>query len=486
MRRRFVVMKMLPWLLAASCAETLQTPAPTQNPATAPIATDLLQEMDAAYANASSYEDSGTVTTVFSGASSHAQKLSFETAFVRHQRFRFEYRSNREFRGRALGSERMVIWSDFAHTYTEWTTVPGIDDDGPNLGFALGAAAGVSSGSSMTIATLLLHYGARSRRLQLRAPAVDGDEAIDGHACWRVKGANRRGDPMTVWIDRATHLIRKIETSHHFATFDTNTTTVFQPEIDRPVVEAHLQPPDVTANPPHPRKPLPPEPWTGLWFESNAPKVRSVVPGGPADRAGLQAGDEIVAFNNRRLVDSSEVGAAVHLAGIGANVTLTVMRGGAKLDISVTLQARYYVPDAVRKKLLDKAAPVFDLPVVTGGGSAKLASLSGSVVILEFWSSSCSPCASQVPHLNDLIHKYPALHVIGLSGDAPDDIRQFAKDNQVAYTLAHDANDTVWNAFLGSAYPMLVVIDKTGIVRDVQVGAGDSTKLDDIVAGLLK
>ncbi len=477
---------MLPWLLAASCVETVQTPAPATPTASVPTATDLLNDMTTAYAKVSSYEDHGDVTTAFTGSSAHTTKLFFQTAFVRSQRFRFEYRSDHEFRGRVLGSQRMVIWSDFSHTYSEWTVEPGIVDDGPKLALALGAAAGVSGGSSVTIPGLLLPDVVGRLNLRPRTPIVNGPEAVDGHPCWRVTGSDHSGDPLTLWIDRDTHLLRRLETSHHFGTFDADSTISYQPEIDQRIADAHLQPPDLTANPPTPRKPVPPSAWIGIWFENNTKKVRSVVPGGPAERAGLQVGDEIVAFNGQPLVDSSDVTAEVHRAGIGAHVTLGVVRGAAKLDIAVTLEPRKDMRQAARASLLDKPAPAFDLPVVVGGGPARLASLSGSVVILEFWSSSCAPCATQVPHLNELTRRYPALHVIGVSSDEPDEIRQFAKDNQVGYTLASDPDDKVLAAYWDSAFPMLVVIDKAGIVREVQVGAGSTSKLDDLVTNLLR
>jgi hypothetical protein len=206
--------------------------------------------MSATYAAASSYEDPGTVTTVYSGNSPHTDKLSFETAFVRGKRFRFEYRHDHEFKGWVLGAQRYTIWSDFAHTYSEWTVRPGIVDDGPDLGLSLGAAAGVSSISSVAIPEMLMpNVVGRSGVLRVHAPAVDGTETVDGHPCWRVYGDNR-GD----------------------SAGRTQTAAAIALGRDR-----------VT-------------------------KIRTVMPSEPGDRAGLLAGDEIVAVEGRPVVDASGSG----------------------------------------------------------------------------------------------------------------------------------------------------------------------------------
>ena len=65
--------------------------------------------------------------------------------------------------------------------------------------------------------------------------------------------------------------------------------------------------------------------------------TQPLVPGGPADRAGLQPGDVIVAIDDKPVNDSSELIVAIRSRSPGDTVTLTVRRGADERPIEVTL-----------------------------------------------------------------------------------------------------------------------------------------------------
>jgi putative serine protease PepD len=64
-----------------------------------------------------------------------------------------------------------------------------------------------------------------------------------------------------------------------------------------------------------------------------------LVPGGPAEKAGLQPGDVITAIDGTPVTDSSELIVAIRSREPGDTVTLTVQRGGSEQKIDVTLAA---------------------------------------------------------------------------------------------------------------------------------------------------
>jgi serine protease Do len=71
--------------------------------------------------------------------------------------------------------------------------------------------------------------------------------------------------------------------------------------------------------------------------DENGALVRVIVPGGPADRAGLQVDDVIAAFEGEALTGPERLRWVASLAGVGKPVTLRVIRGGRTFDLKVTL-----------------------------------------------------------------------------------------------------------------------------------------------------
>jgi S1-C subfamily serine protease len=68
--------------------------------------------------------------------------------------------------------------------------------------------------------------------------------------------------------------------------------------------------------------------------------VTGVVPGGPAAKAGIQQGDKIVAIDARPISSSDDVSAAVAAHRPGQRARVTVIRGGDRRTLTVTLGTR--------------------------------------------------------------------------------------------------------------------------------------------------
>lgn len=64
-----------------------------------------------------------------------------------------------------------------------------------------------------------------------------------------------------------------------------------------------------------------------------------VIKGGPADKAGLQAGDVIVKINGKSIDEHNSLSAHVNKYKVGEKIELTVFRDGKEIKISVTLGA---------------------------------------------------------------------------------------------------------------------------------------------------
>ena len=55
--------------------------------------------------------------------------------------------------------------------------------------------------------------------------------------------------------------------------------------------------------------------------------------------------------------------------------------------------------------------------------------------LVEFWASWCSPCRAEIPHLKQIVSKYPAFHIISLSVDDDDAAWKKALDQDKPNTL---------------------------------------------------
>ncbi len=78
-------------------------------------------------------------------------------------------------------------------------------------------------------------------------------------------------------------------------------------------------------------------------FGLQAPRgvvIAGVVPGGPADQAGLQPGDVLLAIDNRPILDARVTMADIAAVAPGESLPLTVVRGGETLKVTLEVGER--------------------------------------------------------------------------------------------------------------------------------------------------
>jgi serine protease Do len=73
--------------------------------------------------------------------------------------------------------------------------------------------------------------------------------------------------------------------------------------------------------------------------EESGVLVSVVVPGGPAEKAGLMVDDVILSFQGEALPNADRLRWVASLAGVGKTVTLRVVRGGRTFDLQLKLEA---------------------------------------------------------------------------------------------------------------------------------------------------
>lgn len=72
--------------------------------------------------------------------------------------------------------------------------------------------------------------------------------------------------------------------------------------------------------------------------------VTEVVPGSPAEKAGVQAADLIVEWNGQKINEKAEVPLLVGSTAIGSTAKMKVIRGGKPIELSITITERPDLP----------------------------------------------------------------------------------------------------------------------------------------------
>jgi thiol-disulfide isomerase/thioredoxin len=230
-----------------------------------------------------------------------------------------------------------------------------------------------------------------------------------------------------------------------------------------------------------------PPSWIGVRFDKTATRVLRVIPGSPAATAGLQVGDEVIEIDGKPAISAPNLVREIRGRATGARVAIVVLRAGKPLTLSLVVEVRPDDPELVRRALIDKPAPGFTAELVHGAYSATLADLVGQVVVVDFWATWCRPCAVTMPYLDAWQTKYgpKGLRIVGLSSEDLPDIQRFLAANPLGYTIARDAEAKIARDYFLLGVPMLVVVDRTGVVRHIQLGAADFAAVEAAFARLL-
>lgn len=176
-----------------------------------PSPADILAKCAEAYASCRTYQDTGEVRSVIIRGprpwERHTQRKPFRTAFERPDRFFFEYHEM------TLGPEeewhRGFVCSNEA-SFVFWSSVwPRALPAPPDLQHALAAFGGTSGGMSVFAAWLLMPTPEHNSLPTPATAELIGTELIDGHVCYRIRGARTRGPASDLWVGCEDHLVRR-------------------------------------------------------------------------------------------------------------------------------------------------------------------------------------------------------------------------------------------------------------------------------------
>jgi peroxiredoxin len=105
------------------------------------------------------------------------------------------------------------------------------------------------------------------------------------------------------------------------------------------------------------------------------------------------------------------------------------------------------------------------------GAPIRLSDLRGKAVWVNFWTTWCPPCQSEVPILRDVAAKYKdqGLVLVGISVQetSPADVAAYAQKYQLGYTIGFDGNGQIFHAYKAYGLPTQVFIDPNGVIASI-------------------
>jgi cytochrome c biogenesis protein CcmG/thiol:disulfide interchange protein DsbE len=116
-------------------------------------------------------------------------------------------------------------------------------------------------------------------------------------------------------------------------------------------------------------------------------------------------------------------------------------------------------------------------PAVIGttldGAAFDLASLRGKPVIVNFWGPSCVPCRDEFPLLEskEAEHATDGFTVVGVLTDDPvEPARDFVAEYGADWATVVDPDKAIKTAYRVVARPQTYFVDRSGVIRSIQIG----------------
>ena len=118
------------------------------------------------------------------------------------------------------------------------------------------------------------------------------------------------------------------------------------------------------------------------------------------------------------------------------------------------------------------AAPAVD-GTTLDGAAFDLASLRSKPVVVNFWGPSCVPCRDEFPLLEakQAEHAADGFTVVGVLTDDPvEPARDFVAQYGAEWATVVDPDKAIKTAYRVAARPQTYFIDRSGVIRSIQIG----------------
>lgn len=140
-----------------------------------------------------------------------------------------------------------------------------------------------------------------------------------------------------------------------------------------------------------------------------------------------------------------------------------------------------------RREWIGRLAPHFTLTDLKGS-KIESSSMSGKVVVLDFWSTSCPPCLRALPMIETIRRMFEKNDVAlwGVSFDKPEQSKKWLAQHQQSMSTLSDTDFVVSDLYQVQGIPAVIVVGRDGRIKNYWTGEVPQEELQSAIQRALE
>jgi thiol-disulfide isomerase/thioredoxin len=182
------------------------------------------------------------------------------------------------------------------------------------------------------------------------------------------------------------------------------------------------------------------------------------------------------------------------LRAIAMNLRSSTLLAAAAIAATVVLVTLAAPPAIGTPATHPVAAPEFQgIATWQNSPPLKMEALRGKVVLVDFWTYTCSNCLNQLPHVKEWHDKFKDQGLVVIGVHTPEyafekstpNVQEAIRKLRITHAVAQDNDYATWRAYGNQYWPALYLIDKQGRIVYTHFGEGRYGETEGRIKALL-